>query len=250
MKKRSVVEWKYIILKYRYEIGGFLFSCVLCFYIEFGEEYYLYPIFNWSDETCAKLNSLLLQVSIAYVASFIFFVINIASKEIRKYTLFYPQIARILDNLFVVFDGHKKLLESLYRQAKSNDSHFSYDEASLGLIVNYLKKKDKELESKNKADDMKIKPFSCELSGNNYLIAMQISYDINLLMKYSDILTPKILSILFDISQNDYIIRHKGQPQDNIYMYELFLQDDVQLYYKIRELRKYSKMFCTIKNRN
>lgn len=242
-KSLSIIGWKYIISKYRCEIGVFILSFIMCIYIEFGEEYYLRSIFSWSDETCTKLNGLLLQFSVAYIASFIFFVLNIVLKEKRTYTLFYPQITRILDNMFVVFNGHRNLLDNLFRQAKNNDNHFSYDEESLGLIVNYLKKKDKELAGKNMADNMEIKPFSCDLSGNNYLTAMQISYDIDLLMKYSDILTPEILSILFDISQNNYIIRHKGQPQDNIYSYELFLQEDVQLYYKIRELRKCAKCF-------
>lgn len=223
--------------KYKCECRLFWLAIIGIFYIEFLPCIHCPSI--WNADTCLKINSITSQLLLAYVASYIFLYINILTKERRIYENYYPQIILILKNLFSVFNEHKERLESLYVEA-TKEKTFNYDKESIHKIINYLKKREDIYINQYKVDkDNEYTP-AREITGSNYLTAGQIYYDIKLLETFNEVLSPDFKTILFEISQNLYIIKLKDKPINNLEFYKIMVNSEIKLYKLIEELREHS----------
>lgn len=225
--------------KYRWECIGLLVVSIMLFYIEFLPCLYLPSI--WNGETSVKINYLISQLSLAYIASFFFFYLNILKKEQRKYEDYFPQIIRILRNLFNVFDSHERCLRSLYKEAHKGDT-FTYNEASIRIVIEYLKDRENKYLAMYKDQDCSQYTPAYEISGNNHLVCRQIFYDIELLNNFSEILDSNFTMALFRISQNQFILRLKDEQINDLKFYTLLVEEEVKLYKEIESLKKEFKI--------
>ena len=229
--KRAI--WK----KYRNETIGFWISLFFVCYIEFMSKFHIPSI--WDIETCSKINNIVLQLLLAFIASFIFLYINILTKELKSYEDSYPQIVRILKNMFSVFDSHERCLKTLYKDA-TNDDAFVYDEKKIDIIINYLKKNEKEYKKIYGDNKNDLYTPASHITGSNYLTAAQISYDIELLNNFRDILNSDFNMILFDISQNLYISKLKDYQINDLEFYRILVKSEILLHKQITNLKIHS----------
>lgn len=221
--------------KYKWEYRGFWIALIGICYIEFMP--FLHCPSIWNVDICLKINNLTSQLLLAYIASFIFFYLNIFRKEKRKYEDYYPQIIKLLNNLFSVFDSHEKTLRSLYKGA-SKGSPFLYNADSIRSVIKYLKAREEiYLKMYGSDTDSEYTPAN-EITGSNYLTAGQISYDIKLLNNFSDVLNSDFKMILYRISQNQFILKMKDKQINNLKYYGLFVDEEIKLYTEIQNLRK------------
>ena len=225
---------KAIYNKYRFEFYGFCLALIGVFYIEFLPCLHFYSI--WDNSTCVKLNTLISQLLLAYIASYIFFFLNVLKKEQKKYEDYHPYIIKLLTNLFSVFDSHKECLKHLYKEVNKETS-FIYNAESIHVIIEHLKDKERVYRKKFGTEiDSRYTP-SNELMGSNYLTAGQISYDIDMLNHF-DVLDSNFKMALFRISQNLFIIKLKDKPIHNLRFYGLLVNDEIKLHEEIENLRK------------
>ena len=229
--------------KYKRECWGFWFALLGLFYIEFLPFIHCPSI--WNDEVCLKINNLTSQLLLAYIASYIFFYINLLKKEQQKYEDYYPRITILLQRLFSVFDSHEKRLASLYKDAKGEDT-FIYNKESIETVIDYLEEREKiYIETYGTSAKNDYTPAN-EISGSNYLTAGQISYDIEKLSYFNDILSSDYKIKLFDISQNLYLTSFKNNLKSDLVTYKLLIEDEIELYKKIKDLKEHSnKIFGT-----
>ena len=175
-----------VIKKYKRERWVFQFALLGICYIEFMPCLHCPSI--WDADICLKINNLTSQLLLAYIASYIFFYLNILRKEQRMYEDYYPQIIQLLNNLFNVFDSHERCLKSLFKRASKGKS-FLYNADSIRSVIEYLKAREKiYLEIYGNEIDNKYTPAN-EITGSNYLTAGQISYDIELLNNLSEVIS-------------------------------------------------------------
>lgn len=123
-RKKSVKKAVYFAIynKYRFEHYGFCLALIGIFYIEFLPCLHLHSI--WDYSVCMKINALISQLLLAYIASYIFLCLNVLKKEQKKYDDYYPHIIKLLANLFGIFDSRKERLKNLYKGI--NKENFLY----------------------------------------------------------------------------------------------------------------------------
>ena len=224
-----------VIKKYKRERWVFQFALLGICYIEFMPCLHCPSI--WDADICLKINNLTSQLLLAYIASYIFFYLNILRKEQRMYEDYYPQIIQLLNNLFNVFDSHERCLKSLFKRASKGKS-FLYNADSIRSVIEYLKAREKiYLEIYGNEIDNKYTPAN-EITGSNYLTAGQISYDIELLNNLSEVFSSDFKMALFRISQNLFILKMKDKQINSLKYYGLFVDEEIKLYTEIQNLRK------------
>lgn len=237
-RKKSVKKAVYFAIynKYRFEHYGFCLALIGIFYIEFLPCLHLHSI--WDYSVCMKINTLISQLLLAYIASYIFLCLNVLKKEQKKYDDYYPHIIKLLANLFSIFDSRKECLKNLYKGINKENS-FIYDAVSIYAIIEHLKDREKIYRELYGAQiDSHYTP-SNELTGSNYLTSGQISYVLDMLNNF-DILDSNFKMALFRISQNLFIVKLKDNPIHNLRYYSLFVNDEIKLYEEIENLRKES----------
>lgn len=227
------------VIKNKYKCETNIFKAALggVIYIEFLEIIHIPSI--WSIETCTTINNLISQLLLAYIASYIFFCLNVVKKEKERIRNCYPQILHILNNLFSVYDTHEKYLKSIFKKLRQSED-FTYKTESFQKIINHLRNEDKVyLEAYNLSIDNEYKP-SNTIGGSNYVTATQISYDIELLQHFNDIFSSDYQMVLFRISQNPYILKYKNNRNNNLVFYEALIKEEIDLNKEIQKLKKYS----------
>lgn len=220
--------------KYRFEHYGFCFALIGVFYIEFLPCLHFPSI--WDYSVCLRINALISQLLLAYIASYIFLYLNMLKKEQKKYEDYYPYIIKLLKNLFGVFDSRKEYLKHLYKEVNKETS-FIYNAVSIHIIIEHLKDRERVYREQFGIEiDSHYTP-SNELMGSNHFTSGQISYVIDMLNHF-DVLDSNFKMALFRISQNQFIIKLKDEPIHNLRYYGLFVNDEIKLYEEIENLRK------------
>lgn len=223
--------------KYKCERRLFWIAIIGIFYIEFLTCIHCPSI--WDTETCTTINSLTSQLLLAYIASYIFFYLNVIKREKERIRNCYPQIIHILKNLFSVYESHEKYLKSIFNKLRKGED-FAYSTESFQKIINHLRNEDKVyLEAYKLPIDNEYKP-SNTIGGSNFATARQISYDIELLQHFNDIFNSDYQMILFRISQNLYILKYKNNRINNLDFYETLIDEEITLNKEIQELKKQS----------
>lgn len=174
-----------------------------------------------------KINSLISNFSLAYIASYIFWLTNNIFKYMKDIRIIYPQLKSITYNLLAVHDTYIKDLKRFYKDIPLNvNKSFDLNEESLSQTIKDAKKHDVLFKS---------------LCGANYQTAAQIHYDIDLLLKYTTYLDTSFLAMIMDIGRNPFIIQHKMSLRDDLYIFECLQQDVIRLSEQVNKLREYTK---------
>lgn len=182
-----------------------------------------------------KLNSLISTFAFAYIASYIFWFTNYFVKYIKDIRIIYPQLRSITYNLFLVYDAYICDLSRFYKDIPfKKDEKFTLNKDSLNKII------------KN-SEENKVQRES--LCGANHQTALQIDYDIELLLKYSTYLDAPFLSKIMDIGRNSFIIQHKINIK-NLFIFECTQQSVMELSEQVNDLRKYIEEEFCISNQN
>ena len=220
--------------KYRFEHYGVCFALIGVFYIEFLPCLHFPSI--WDYSVCLRINALISQLLLAYIASYIFLYLDVLKKEQKKYEDYYPYIIKLLKNLFGVFDSRKEYLKHLYKEVNKETS-FIYNAVSIHIIIEHLKDRERVYREQFGIEiDSHYTP-SNALMGSNHFTSGQISYVIDMLNLF-DVLDSNFKMALFRISQNQFIIKLKDEPIHNLRYYGLFVNDEIKLYEEIENLRK------------
>lgn len=181
-----------------------------------------------------KINSLISLLSSAYIASYIFWLTNYFFKHIKDVQIIYPRLKSITDNIFSVYDLYIRYLNSLYQDMETKKSaNFEFGKDSLKQIINSVK------ENSVRRD---------RLCGENFLTAMQINYDIDLLLKFTIYLDAQFFSTLTDIGRNLFIMKHKQDLRDDLFYFEHTLPDVIELSKLVEKLKKYTENELIIQN--
>lgn len=208
-----------ILKKHKIETIVFLGSFITVLWLELTQ----YRFYINSDIDFDKINSLISLLSSAYIASYIFWITNYFFKYIKDIQIIYPQLKSIIDNLFSVYDEYIRRLSSFYQNIKPQKNlNFELSEDSLKEIINGVKQDSVKCES---------------LCGENFLTAMQINYDIDLLLKFTIYLDAQFFSILTDIGRNLFIMKHKQDLKNNLFYFEHTLRDVIKLSKLVEKLK-------------
>lgn len=221
--------------KYKCECRLFWLSIIGVFYIEFLPCIHCPSI--WNAETCLKINNILSQLCLAYIASFIFFAINIIDREVKKNILIYPHIIHILGDIFMTFASHKGLLIFISQKTSTNET-FEYNINREIEVISALK------EGKSSSED--IKKLSAMLCDNSIQLAKKTHYNIELLNHFSESFDTDFNSLLYSISQNYFILQFKDKNEICLNDYERFLPNNMKLHEQIELLRKKSETIFKI----
>ncbi len=227
---KNVVYKKYQLLNW-----GFWGALLGIFYIEFLPIIHIPSI--WNVEICTKINNITLQILLAYVASYIYFYLNIIKKEIKDGAIFVPHMIYILRDIFSASSKHAGFMMFLSKQTLSNDN-FNYKTNEILDILSVLKT------VKNSSKEKE--ELSILLCDNSLDLAKKISYDIELLNHFSESFDTEYKTLLYSISQNNFIQQLKDKEEITITDYERLFIQNIELHQKIELLRdKSEKIFLT-----
>ena len=219
--------------KYKWESIIFIVLSIVLILIEFFQE--LHFEVRFSINTCEKINNILSQLCLAYIASYIFFAINIINRETRKNMFVYPHIIHILRDIFLTIASHEGLLMFISQKMTSNET-FEYNKNGILDILSALEKEGTSLEENNKLSAM--------ICDNGIQLAKRIIYNIELLNHFSESFNTDYNSLLYSISQNNFILQLMDKNEIDINDYKRLLLSNIKLYNQIEILRdKSEKIF-------
>lgn len=221
--------------KYRWESHIFIFFSLLLIWIEFFPSLHFKT--DFSIEMCNKINNIISQLCLAYVASYIFLCVNVMNREQKNKALIYPHIIRILKDIFFATASHHGLLIFLSKHIKSNET-FTYSIDEILEILSALKK-----DNTPPNDKLNLSTMLCN---NSIEMAKKISYDIELLNNFSDLFESKYNSLLYTISQNYFILQLKNKDEITITDYQRLILQNIELYKTIELLREESEKIFKI----
>lgn len=218
---KKATFFKLLFKKYTFETFAFMSCIIIVLWLELTNyRFYIDTTINFN-----KINSLISNFSLAYIASYIFWMTNYFFKYVKDIRIIYPQLKSITDNLFAVYDAYIDALSVHYKNIpmKENES-FVLNEDCLKEIIENAKKNNVQTE---------------QLCGANHLIAAQMNYDIDLLLKYNIYLDAFFLAKIMDIGRNVFIIQHKMNLRKNLFIFESSIRSVVKLSEQVDHLRKY-----------
>lgn len=215
--------FKLLFKKNMIETSVFIGCIIIVLWLELTNyRFYIDTTINFN-----KINSLISNFSLAYIASYIFWITNYFFKYMKEIRIIYPQLKSITDNLFAVYDAYIKDLTRFYKDIPSaEDKSFVLNEESLNQIINNVKENNVQCKS---------------LCGANYQTSAQINYDIDLLLKYNIYLDASFFAIIMDIGRNTFIIQHKMNLRDNLFIFECLIRDVINLSEQVNKLQEYIK---------
>ena len=133
--------------------------------------------------------------------------------------------------------SHAGFMMFLSKQTLSNDN-FNYKTNEIHDILSALKTVKNSSKEKEK--------LSILLCHNSLDMIKKISYDIELLNHFSETFDTEYKTLLYSISQNNFILQLKDKDEITITDYERFFIQDIELHQKIELLREKSeKIFST-----
>lgn len=220
---KKTTFFKLLFKKYTVETFAFMICIIIVLWLELTNyRFYIDTTINFN-----KINSLISNFSLAYIASYIFWITNYFFKYVKDIRIIYPQLKSITDNLFAVYDDYISDLKDFYKDIfnEKNES-FILNTSSLTEIIEDAKKNDTKIE---------------RLCGVNYKTAAQINYDIDLLLKYNIYLDTSFFAIIMDIGRNVFIIQHKMNLRNDLSIFEALKNSVVKLSEQVNTLHEYTK---------
>ena len=225
MKKDTQI-WLYWIVtksiarKYAFDIWSFIFTITVVYIMEFTD----FRIPLYLDVDCETINDIIYFSCSTYSITFIALLVNSIFKEWKKYVDMYPHIKTILRRTLGVYSTRISWFISEYEIA-TNKRSFSFKDEDFNQIIDSYKQE----------EDI------TSYCRNNYVIATQIYYDMEALMKFSDCIDSKMLSNIHSISSNLFILKYKNEEYNDLTLYKaIFYKYERELREDFKKLKKQS----------
>ena len=211
----------FLLKKYKFETICFIISLLIICILELTT----YRIKINVDIDFIKLNNLIVVLLSSYVASYIFWFTNFLLKYKKDISNIYPHLSSITKNMILVYDEYIRKLKTLQKDLNSGHN-FAFDIETIYEIIDYASKNDVR---------------SSSLCNSNYIITLQIFYDIDLLLKFTPYLDTIFLSKLIEISRNTFIIQHKDKVREDLNMLSLTASMFIMFSKSMEDLKEYAK---------
>lgn len=211
---------KSIARKYAFDIWLFIFTTSVVYIMEFTD----FRIPLYLDVDCKTINDIIYFSCSTYSITFIALLVNSISKEWKKYIDMYPHIKTILRRTLGVYSDRISWFISEYEIA-TNKKSFSFKDEDFNKIIDSYKQEEE------------IKAY-CR---HNNVIATQIYYDMEALMKFSDCISSDMLSNIYSISTNLFILKYKDVEYKDLSLYKaIFYKYERELREEYIKLKKHS----------
>lgn len=214
------VVTKSIARKYSFDIV-LLLICVIVVYILKCTDYRFPLLINWDYKI---VNETLDFVCSTYSITFITLLVNSIFKEWKKYKNLFPHIKTILRRTLGVYSSRISWLESKYEIATGKKT-FSFEDKDFNIILDYCNQRPEDIKS------------FCRF---NNCTAIQIYYDMEAILRFSDCLDSELISTVHYISTNLFILQNKGEEHKDLSSYSIMFDDERRLKEHYIKLKEYS----------
>lgn len=211
----------FILKKYKIETFCFIISLLIVTLLELTT----WRIKINTTMSFTNLNNLIVILLSSYVASYIFWFTNALLKYKKDIINIYPHLSSITRNMLSVYDMHIRGLKVLHNDF-NDKSNFVLNKDNIEKINKYASENPVRMAS---------------LCGENYLIAMQIFFDIDLLLKFTPYLDTALLSKLMQISRNTFITQHKNEIRKDLSLLDYTAGEFIRFSESMEDLRNYAK---------
>lgn len=207
-----------IARKYAIDLVIFVICALIVYVIKFTG--FRFPLlFDWDYK---NVNEILKFSCSTYCITFITLFVNSISKEWKKYINLYPHIEVILKRTLGVYSNRIGWLESVYKNITGGNT-FSFQDKDFKLILDYYNQNPIDMDS------------FCRFNNGN---ASQIYFDMEALLRFSDCLDSELISTVYYIYTNTFILQNKGEQHKNLSHYSYMYDEERKLkrhYIKLKE---------------
>ncbi len=209
---------KSISSKYSFDIVLFLLAITIVYLIKFTT-IRIPLLIKINDDI---INEIIYFICSTYSVTFMALLVNNIFKEWKKYKDMYPHIKAILRRTLSVYSSRVSFLMDEFKNIEA-DKVFNFENHDFEKLL-----------STYKSDGI------TNFCRCNYMTAGQIYYDMEALMKFSDCIDSKMLSIIYYISTNLFVLKHKDKEHENLSLYSIYYEYERELYKHYQELKRLS----------